>query len=176
MDVVRLLHRSVYVLVYTRPFGAAAFAGMKLLRELGTGKASAVMLSGRARGGLTAFAACGAATDAVMGVGVASPPRRRLARKTSVEEGQLPALGTSSGAVSPAKRRLGRKTSVEEGQLLASGAPLLRAATSLERAAKTQRLIEGTVEEPPDETMMDAIGQPLRLEGVHESAAVRVGG
>ena len=26
MDVVRLLHRSVYVLVYTRPFGAAVFA------------------------------------------------------------------------------------------------------------------------------------------------------
>ena len=60
VDVGRLLPRSVYVLVYTRPFGAAVFAGMKLLRELGTGKASAVMLSGRARGDLTASAArCG---------------------------------------------------------------------------------------------------------------------
>ena len=44
MDVVHLLHRSVYVLVFTRPFGAAVIAGMKLLQELGTGQASTVML------------------------------------------------------------------------------------------------------------------------------------
>ena len=75
MDVVRLLHRSVYVLVYTRPFGAAVSAGMKLLQELGRG-----------RGGLAASAPCGGAKDAVTSVGVVSPVRRRLARKTSVEE------------------------------------------------------------------------------------------
>ena len=58
---------------------------------------------------------------------------------SSVEEEQVPSLGTPSGAVSPLKRRLTRKTSVEEGQLAASEIPLLQEASSPERAAKAQR-------------------------------------
>ena len=107
---------------------------MKLLQELGNGKASAVMLGGRAGGGLAASVVCGAATDAVTGDGVVSPSRRRLARKTSVE-----------GAESPARRRLVRKTSVEEMQVLSSASPVLRKATTPERAAKARRLGEAAL-------------------------------
>ena len=164
MDVVRLLHRSVYVLVYTRPFGAAVFAGMKLLQELGRG-----------RGGLAASAPCGGAKDAVTSVGVVSPVRRRLARKTSVEEGQMQSLGTPSGAVSPLKRRLTRKTSVEDGQLPASGSPLLQKASSLERAAKARRLAESVVEKPLEESYLGSLLEAMALEvvGVREQSMPR---
>ena len=120
-------------------------------------------------------APCGGANDAVTSVGAVSPIRRRLARKTSVEEGQMQSSGTASGAVSPLKRRLTRKTSVEEGQLPASGSPLLQKASSPARAANARRLAEGTLEKPPEEIMMDSIGQPRRSESVDESSALPVG-
>ena len=147
--------------------GVASFAGME--EKTRSDNRSAV--ARRERGGLAASAQDGGAKDVVTGVGAVSPVRRRLARKTSVEEGQVQSLGIPSGAVSPLRRRRAGKTRVEEVQVPVSGSPLVQEASSPERAAKAQRLVEGTLEEAPEEIMMDSVGQPLRLESVDEVSA-----
>ena len=123
-DVGRLLPRSVYMLVYTRPMGVAGFAGMGEV----------------------------AGPESL-------PPGTQRSRQAASEEKRTVAVPS---AESPVRRRLARKTSVEDRQVPTPANPLLREATTPERAAKARRLGEAAQEEALEDILMDAVGRPSK--------------
>ena len=151
-EIGRLLPRSVYVLVYTRPRGVAVFSGMCEIAGSDNGPAPARQGPGSAGAGRAAGSSSEAKVEGTDGYALKSSGE--LGPVAGVSHGRESEAVSRPSASSPVGRVLVRKTSLAERENPISRSPL-REATSLERVAKARRLDKAGIAEDVD---MDLIG------------------